>query len=225
MKGYAFDRSQFSPAPSATPNLPGIVIDQSAPVVIAGVDEVGRGPLAGPVVSAAVILSDIPKIRGLADSKALTALQRERLFGQIMERAVATAVSVVEAEIIDSLNILGAAMHSMRECVQKLSVRPGLVLVDGNQKPGSGVPERAIVKGDSLSASIMAASIVAKVTRDRIMVEAHERFPVYGFDKHKGYACRAHLDALRAHGPCPLHRRSFDPVRSWLMGGLDLLSS
>jgi ribonuclease HII len=222
VKAYAFDRKQTAPLPQATPELPGMIVAAPAVVRVAGVDEVGRGPLAGPVVSAAVILSEGPMIRGLNDSKALTALQRERLYGIIMERAVATAVSIVEAEIIDSLNILHAALHSMRDCISKLSVKPDLVLVDGNQKPGSGVPERAIIKGDSLSASIMAASIIAKVTRDRLMVEAHDRFPMYGFDKHKGYACKAHLDALREHGPCPLHRRSFDPVRSWLSGGSDL---
>jgi ribonuclease HII len=224
VKGYTFDRSQLSP-PSSASVLPGIEFDR-VPTVLAGVDEVGRGPLAGPVVSAAVILShDAPLIRGLKDSKALTAAERERLFAQITARAVATAVSIVESEVIDSVNILRAALQSMRECVNALSVKPDLVLVDGNQKPGSGFPERTIIKGDSLSAAIMAASILAKVTRDRIMIEAHERFPVYGFNKHKGYACKAHLDALRTHGPCPLHRRSFDPVRSWLAGGLELISS
>lgn len=224
MKGYAFDRRQLSPV-SSIPSFPGIDSESTAPTVLAGVDEAGRGPLAGPVVSAAVILPDSPRIRGLDDSKAVTAAQRERLFAAIMERAIATAVSVVEAEVVDSLNILGAALHSMRECVQKLAVRPHLVLVDGNQKPGSGFPERAIIKGDTLSASIMAASILAKVTRDRIMVEAHERFPMYGFDKHKGYSCKVHIEALRTHGPCPLHRRSFDPLRSWLVGGVELLPS
>lgn len=224
MKGYAFDRRQLSPV-IFSPHLPGIAPESSAPTVLAGVDEAGRGPLAGPVVSAAVILPESPRIRGLDDSKAVTAIQRERLFGAIMERAISSAVSVVQAEVIDSLNILGAAMQSMRECIQKLAVRPHLVLVDGNQKPGSGVPERAIIKGDSLSACIMAASILAKVTRDRIMVEAHERFPMYGFDKHKGYSCKAHIEALRAHGPCPLHRRSFDPLRSWLVDGVELLPS
>jgi ribonuclease HII len=227
VKGYAFDRSQLAPAPTSgpTPVLPGMSLEQQVPSILAGVDEAGCGPLAGPVVSAAVILSESPRIRGLNDSKKLTALERERLFGQIMERAVATAVSIVEADVIDSINILGARLHAMRECLQKLSVRPGLVLVDGKQKPGSGFPERAVVKGDTLSASIMAASILAKVTRDRIMVEAHDRYPMYGFDKHKGYACKAHIDAIREHGPCPLHRRSFDPVRTWMMGGLDLLPS
>lgn len=224
MKGYSFDRSQLSPS-SPTPHLPGIEFDL-VPAVLAGVDEVGRGPLAGPVVSAAVILShNSPLIRGLADSKALTAAERDHLFKQIMDRAVATAVSIVQNEIIDSVNILRASLQSMRECLNALQVKPDLVLVDGNQKPGSGFPERTIIKGDSLSAAIMAASIIAKVTRDRIMVQAHEQFPMYGFNKHKGYACKSHIEALREHGPCPLHRRSFDPVRSWISGGAELLSN
>ncbi len=224
MKGYAFDRSQLSP-PSHTPTLPGIEVDR-IPAVLAGVDEVGRGPLAGPVVSAAVILSyDSPLIRGLADSKALTAAERERLFKHITRRAVSSAVAIVENGTIDSVNILRASLQSMRECLVALAVKPDLVLVDGNQKPGSGFPERTIIKGDSLSAAIMAASILAKVTRDRIMVEAHEKFPMYGFNKHKGYACKTHIEALREHGPCPLHRLSFDPVRSWISGGAELLTT
>ena len=224
MKGYSFDRSQLAP-PSHTPTLPGIEFDR-VPAVLAGVDEVGRGPLAGPVVSAAVILShDAPLIRGLADSKALTAAERDRLFAHITRRAVASAVSIVENEVIDSVNILRASLQSMRECLQALRIRPDLVLIDGNQKPGSGFPERTIIKGDSLSAAIMAASILAKVTRDRIMVEAHDRFPMYGFNKHKGYACKSHIEALREHGPCPLHRLSFDPVRSWISDSVELLST
>lgn len=216
MKGYAFDRRQLAPLPLDTPPLPGIELEDGPPAVLAGVDEAGRGPLAGPVVSAAVILTSSPMIRGLNDSKALTANERERLFDIIMARAVAVAVSIVDHTVIDTLNVLGATMHSMRESLQRLSVRPTLVLIDGNRKPGSGFPERTVVQGDTLSASIMAASIIAKVTRDRIMVQAHEQFPKYGFDKHKGYSCRAHFEALRQHGPCEIHRRSFDPVRQAL---------
>jgi ribonuclease HII len=123
-------------------------------------------------------------------------------------------VAVVEADIIDSINILQASLLAMRQALSALSVRPDLVLIDGNKQANSGFSERAIVKGDNLSASIMAASIIAKVTRDHIMREAHELYPVYGFHAHKGYGCPEHLEALQKHGPCPLHRRSFDPVRA-----------
>lgn len=186
------------------------------PAHVAGVDEAGRGPLAGPVVAAAVILAESPRIRGLNDSKALTPLQREKLFDEIMGRALSVTFSVVSHDIIDTENILQASLRAMRDCLVRLTPRPGLVLVDGNQKPGSGLPERTVIKGDGLSACIMAASIIAKVTRDRIMVEAHAQYPQYSFDEHKGYACRKHLNALRDHGPCPIHRRTFEPLRSWL---------
>lgn len=224
MKNYAFDRSHLLP-PAPQSSLPGLLVEAAPPAFLAGVDEAGRGPLAGPVVAAAVILRDAPRIRGLRDSKALTPLQRDAFYAEIMKRAVATAVAVVEHDVIDSINILAAAMRAMRECVSRLGVRPDLVLVDGNQKPGTGLPERTVVKGDSLSASIMAASILAKVTRDRLMVQQHERFPQYGFHEHKGYACPKHLAALREHGPCAIHRRTFEPLRSWFLPASQLIPS
>ncbi len=192
----------------------------SPPACIAGVDEAGRGPLAGPVVAAAVILPDSPRIHDLNDSKVLTPALRERLFGQIMANAVSVTVSVVSHEIIDRVNILQAALRAMRECVSQLNPRPELVLVDGNQAPRSGLPERTVVKGDGLSACIMAASIIAKVTRDRLMVEAHEKYPQYFFNEHKGYGAPKHLEALRLYGPCPIHRRTFEPMRSWFAAQL-----
>ena len=183
-------------------------------VLIAGVDEVGRGPLAGPVVAAAVILPSSSEIYGLRDSKVVPLEEREALYCEIQEEALAIEVAIVEPVQIDQLNILEASLLAMRLCVQALTVKPHLVIVDGNKKPGTGLPELAIIKGDGLSASIMAASIIAKITRDQIMREAHEQYPMYGFDEHKGYSVEKHLEALRKHGPCPLHRRSFEPVRS-----------
>ena len=181
-------------------------------VYLAGVDEAGRGPLAGPVVTAAVILPSKPCIYGLRDSKVVPSEQREALYCEIMEEALAVEVSIVEPEEIDRINILQATLSGMRRCLQALTLKPHLALIDGNMRPGSGFQERAIVDGDALSASIMAASIIAKVTRDHIMQEAHEAYPHYGFNEHKGYGVPRHLQALREHGPCPLHRRSFAPV-------------
>ena len=224
MKNYAFDRRQLLP-PDTDPALPGLTVVVPPAMHLAGVDEAGRGPLAGPVVAAAVILKDAPRIRGLRDSKQLTALQRDRFFDEIQARAVAVTVSIVPHDVIDTINILAASLHAMRDCLSRLPVKPDLVLVDGNQKPNSGFPERAIVKGDDQSAAIMAASIVAKVTRDRLMIAAHERFPEYGFNEHKGYACDRHIEALRKHGPCPIHRRTFDPLKSWLLSAPQLLPS
>ncbi len=181
---------------------------------LAGLDEVGRGPLAGPVVAAAVILPPEPRIVGLRDSKIVPPEQREALYCEIQETALAVEVAVIEHTIIDSINILEASMLAMRQCAQALQIKPHLVVVDGNRKPGSGFIEQAIIKGDGLSASIMAASIIAKVTRDAIMEELHERYPVYGFDTHKGYGCEQHLEAIRQFGPCEIHRRSFEPIKS-----------
>ncbi len=187
-----------------------------APGLVAGVDEAGRGPLAGPVVAAAVILDELQPIRGLADSKALTALKRERLFDEIRARALCCSVAEASVEEIDRLNILQATMLAMRRAVDGLRLRPHRVVVDGNRVPVLPVPVAAIVKGDAKVAAISAASILAKVTRDRLCAELHERFPQYGFGGHKGYPTPEHLAALREHGPCPEHRRSYAPVRACL---------
>lgn len=181
--------------------------------LVAGVDEVGRGPLAGPVVAAAVILDDLKPVKGLRDSKALTALRREKLYDQIMARALCVSIAHASAEEIDRLNILQATMLAMQRAVESLRLPPRQVLVDGNRAPLLKVPVQAIVKGDAKVQAISAASIVAKVYRDRLCIELHERFPVYGFDGHKGYPTPVHLKALQEHGPCSEHRRSFAPVR------------
>lgn len=180
--------------------------------VIAGVDEAGRGPLAGPVVAAAVVLPKEVSLPGLDDSKKLTPEQRERLFAEIQSRAVAVGVGEVDNEEIDRVNILQASLKAMREAISALSVRPDRVLVDGNQRPGSGLAEVAVVDGDATALSIAAASVIAKVTRDRTMVEYDSTFPGYGFARHKGYGTSEHIDALHRLGPCPLHRRSFQIV-------------
>jgi ribonuclease HII len=188
--------------------------------LLCGVDEAGRGPLAGPVVAAAVILHPRRPVEGLADSKALTPRRREELAQEIRSRAIAWAVASASVEEIDALNILRASLLAMRRAVEALSVRPQRVLVDGLYCPELGMPMRAIVGGDARVKSISAASILAKVTRDAGMVTLHHQHPLYGFDRHKGYSTNEHLAALRAHGACPLHRRSFAPVRAAL--GLDV---
>ncbi len=188
----------------------------SGPGLVAGVDEAGRGPLAGPVVAAAVILDELQPVKGLRDSKRLTALRRERLFDQIMARALCVAIGEASAEEIDRLNILQATMLAMQRAVARLRLPPSKVLVDGNRLPVLEASALAIVKGDAKVAAISAASIVAKVHRDRLCLQLHERFPAYGFERHKGYPTVAHLQALREHGPCPEHRRSFAPVRNAL---------
>ncbi len=184
-----------------------------APGLVAGVDEVGRGPLAGPVVAAAVILDELKPVPGLRDSKALTALRRERLFDQIMARALCVSIAQASAEEIDRLNILQATLLAMQRAVERLRLPPNRVLVDGNRVPVLKMPALAIVKGDAQVPVISAASIVAKVHRDRLCLDLHERFPGYGFDAHKGYPTAAHLQALQTHGPCAEHRHSFAPVR------------
>jgi ribonuclease HII len=192
---------------------------------IAGIDEAGRGPLAGPVVAAAVILPE--KFRqsllsqALNDSKKLSAATRETLYGELTTlNGVYWAVSVVEAEEIDRINILRATHEGMRRAVASLPVAPRHVLIDGLAVKPFPIPQTAIVKGDAISFSIAAASILAKVTRDRLMREYDACYPEYGFSQHKGYGTEAHLDKLSAHGPCPIHRRSFLPVRE---AQLDLL--
>jgi ribonuclease HII len=180
--------------------------------LMAGVDEAGRGPLAGPVVAAAVILDDSKRIRGLADSKVLTPLQRDRLFDQIREKALCCAVGEASVAEIDEINIFHATMLAMKRAVEGLRLKPAKVLVDGNRLPRIDVLCEAIVGGDAKVRSISAASIVAKVTRDRILAQLHEEFPQYGFAAHKGYSTPEHLEALRTHGPCIHHRRHFAPV-------------
>jgi len=182
------------------------------PGLVAGVDEAGRGPLAGPVVAAAVILDERRPIRGLADSKQLTALKRERLYDLIMERALCCSVAQASVEEIDTHNILQATMLAMRRAVVGLRLKPGKVLVDGNRLPVLDVLAEAVVGGDALVKSISAASILAKVHRDRLCAQLHEEFPHYGFAAHKGYGTPEHLEALRTHGACVHHRRSFAPV-------------
>jgi len=187
-----------------------------APGLVAGVDEAGRGPLAGPVLAAAVILDELNPVRGLADSKVLSPLRRARLFDEIRARALAFCIAEASVEEIDRLNILQATMLAMRRAVDGLRLPPARVLVDGNRLPVLKMPAEAIVKGDAKVAAISAASILAKVRRDQLCVELHQLHPQYGFDSHKGYPTPEHLSALRRHGPCPAHRRSFSPVRQAL---------
>jgi ribonuclease HII len=185
---------------------------------VAGVDEAGRGPLAGPVVAAAVILDPNRRVKGLDDSKRLTPTRRETLFEEILIAARAVATSIVDSQTIDRVNILEATRRAMYEALGQLTPRPDLVLIDALRLPALAVPQKPIIKGDRRSASIAAASIVAKVTRDRLMLEADARFPEYGFGRHKGYPTAEHRTALKKHGPCPIHRRTFHGV--WLQGEL-----
>ncbi|MCZ8220241.1 MAG: ribonuclease HII [Acidovorax sp.] len=182
------------------------------PGLVAGVDEAGRGPLAGPVVAAAVILDDLHPIAGLADSKKLTPARREKLYDEIRAKALCFCIAEASVEEIDRLNILQATLLAMRRAVMGLRLKPVMVLVDGNRLPVLDVPAEAIVKGDALVPSISAASILAKVHRDRWCVQVHDEFPQYGFAGHKGYGTALHLAALREHGACIHHRRSFAPV-------------
>ena len=184
--------------------------------LVAGVDEAGRGPLAGPVVAAAVILDARKPIAGLADSKKLTALRREKLFDDIMAKALCCSIAEASVEEIERLNILQATMLAMQRAVEGLRLKPGHVLVDGNRLPTLGMTSEAIVKGDATVPAISAASILAKVTRDRWCAQVDVDYPQYGFAGHKGYGTAAHLQALRAHGASPLHRRSFAPVAQHL---------
>ncbi len=183
-----------------------------APGLVAGVDEAGRGPLAGPVVAAAVILDDRNPIAGLADSKKLSAAQRERLFDLICARALCCAVGSATVQEIDQFNILQATMIAMRRAVEGLRLTPARVLVDGNRIPLLQVRAEAVIGGDARVPAISAASIVAKVHRDRWCAQLHARYPDYGFAEHKGYGTVQHLAALRRLGACPEHRRSFSPV-------------
>lgn len=186
-------------------------------LLICGVDEAGRGPLAGPVSAAAVILDPSRPIAGLADSKKLSEKKRDLLAPIIRERALAWAVAYAEVEEIDSLNILQATLLAMRRAVLALPIQPHQVLVDGLYCPQTGIPSEAIVKGDSKVAAISAASILAKTARDELMLKLHMQYPQYGFDGHKGYPTAAHLEALNKHGVSMVHRRSFKPVRDALL--------
>ena len=182
--------------------------------LVCGVDEAGRGPLAGPVFAAAVILDDPSCIKGLADSKKLTAKRREVLAGEIRLHAVAWAVASATVEEIDAINILQASLLAMRRAVMALVPQPAAILVDGLHVPKVAMPARAIVQGDATVPAISAASILAKVARDALMLELHAAYPAYGFDRHKGYGTVLHMAALQRLGPTPAHRRSFAPVRA-----------
>jgi ribonuclease HII len=186
-------------------------------LVICGVDEAGRGPLAGPVYAAAVILDEARPIKGLADSKKLSEARRDQLALEIKERAAAFAIAEATVEEIDQLNILRATLLAMQRAVQALSTRPQEVWVDGLYCPDTGIVSRAIVQGDSSVAAISAASILAKTARDALMLQLHEQYPHYGFAAHKGYPTPAHFEALRAHGASEVHRKSFKPVRDLLV--------
>lgn len=182
------------------------------PGLVAGVDEAGRGPLAGPVVAAAVILDDLRPIAGLADSKKLTPLKREKLYDEIRAKALCCSIAEASVQEIDELNILQATLLAMRRAVQGLRLKPAMVLVDGNRLPTLDIHAEAIINGDALVPAISAASILAKVHRDRWCAQIHGDFPQYGFAGHKGYGTAEHMAALRAHGACVHHRRSFSPV-------------
>ena len=186
--------------------------------LVAGVDEAGRGPLAGPVVAAAVILDELKPIKHLGDSKVISPRRRERLFDEIRAQALACCIAEASVEEIDRLNILQATLLAMQRAVAGLRLAPRLVLVDGNRLPVLGMPAEAIVKGDARVPAISAASILAKVYRDRLCEALHEAHPAYGFARHKGYPTADHLAALQAHGACVAHRRSFAPVRAVLGG-------
>lgn len=183
------------------------------PDLEAGVDEAGRGPLAGPVVVAAVILPAEYDLPWLDDSKKLTTERREQLLPQIENQAIAFSVVFVEADEIDRVNILQATMNGMQRAVENLEPRPQRAVIDGNRAPALFCEVKTVIGGDGLIASISAASVLAKVYRDRLMLAMHHRYPEYGFDRHKGYPTAHHLDQLRLLGPCPIHRRTFAPVR------------
>jgi ribonuclease HII len=192
---------------------------QVTPFLEAGVDEAGRGPLAGPVVVAAVILPANYDLEMLDDSKRLTALKREQLVPQIEDQAIAFAVEFVEIEEIDRVNILQATMNGMQRAVENLKPAPHRALIDGNRAPPLSCEVKTIVGGDALIASISAASVLAKVYRDRLMLSMHSLYPDYGFDRHKGYPTAHHLERLKVLGPCHIHRKSFAPVRKAIEGG------
>ena len=180
--------------------------------IIVGVDEAGRGPLAGPVVAAAVAYAPEWQLAGLDDSKKISPQARERLFPIIKDQALGHGIGIVDVATIDEINILQAALLAMKYAVSALPEKPDILLIDGNKRIVTEVEQWTIVKGDSLSQSIAAASVLAKVTRDRLMEKYHEEFPQYEFDRHKGYGTRLHRDLIREHGPCSIHRRTFKGV-------------
>ena len=182
--------------------------------VVAGVDEAGRGPWAGPVVAAAVILPQIPRISGINDSKKLSPSQREKAFLEITSHAVAIGIEIINHDVIDTVNIGVATYRAMKGAVARLGRCPDMVLIDGLPVPFIAARQQSVVGGDAKSACIAAASIVAKVTRDRIMVDLGGKYPCYNFEKHKGYGTKEHRSALEKYGPCPIHRKSFEPVKS-----------
>ena len=196
-----------------------VALPWDVPGLVAGVDEAGRGPLAGPVVAAAVILDDLKPIPGLADSKTLSARQRERLSEAIHARALCFSVAHASVEEIDQLNILQATLLAMRRAVMGLRLKPNKVLVDGNRLPTLEIMAEAVVQGDRKVPAISAASILAKVARDRWCLEIDAEYPAYGFAAHKGYGTAQHLEALKRHGATPWHRRSFSPVAQVLLRG------
>ncbi|CAM8632690.1 RnhB Ribonuclease HII [Comamonadaceae bacterium] len=201
-----------SKAKAAAPGVQQVAFSWDLPGLMAGVDEAGRGPLAGPVVAAAVILDDLRPIAGLNDSKKLTAARREKLFDEIRAKALCCSIAQASVEEIDEINILQATLLAMRRAVEGLRLKPAKVLVDGNRLPVLDVMAEAIVKGDATVPAISAASILAKVTRDRWCAELDAQYPQYGFAAHKGYGTAVHLAALEAHGACPAHRKTFAPV-------------
>ena len=184
-------------------------VSQKGYQIICGVDEAGRGPLAGPVCAAAVILPSHTEIPGLNDSKKLTDKKRRELFPVICEKALAYGIAFSDEKEIDEINILQATFMAMKRAVEKLSVKPDYILVDGNKVPDFQIPAQYVIKGDSLSASIAAASVLAKVTRDDVMLQMAEKYPDYDFDVHKGYGTKAHYEALEKKGPCEIHRMTF----------------
>lgn len=202
-------RKKINPYPGLPPRLRPFTLDD----IVCGVDEAGRGPLAGPVYAAAVILDPKRPIEGLRDSKQLTEQRRNELAPQIKEQALAWSIAHCTHHEIDSLNILQATMLAMRRAVEALATAPTIALIDGNRCPPLMVKAHAIVDGDDKVHAISAASILAKTARDAALVELHALYPQYGFDQHKGYSTPLHLERLRAHGPCAIHRRSFAPVR------------
>jgi len=189
---------------------------KSAHGLLAGVDEAGRGPLAGPVVAAAVILAPDFDVEGVDDSKKLTASKRATLFDEINTGAVSVSWASVSERVVDGMGILNATHVAMREAIQALSTRPALVMVDGRKIPSLNIPQVAFPKADGNFLCVASASIVAKHVRDMLMADAHEKFPQYGFDVHKGYGTRGHIQALLRHGPCSVHRFSFRPVKEIL---------
>ena len=185
---------------------------------IAGLDEAGRGPLAGPVVAAAVVLPENLLMPGLTDSKQVEAQDRNRLFEMIRAQAVCYGIGIVDERTIDDVNILQATILAMKQALQTLDPQPDYLLLDALTLPGVPLPQKPLIKGDCRSHSIAAASILAKVTRDRIMLELHEQYPQYNFQKHKGYGTKEHLRLIREHGPCDAHRKTFNPVARMLQG-------